>query len=114
MADITAICQRDRVSPSEQMRPLTVAAREAGADAVAEQRELLCVLLDQSDELSGLAKRGLLMRILALSDVAASLFNDSWKDALLDVTFNVYGDGSRASLDASEAMRAELVEVAHD
>ena len=79
------------------------AARRVGGDAAAEQRELLCMLLDSENDLSGFAKRGLLMRVLDLSDVASDLFEGNWENPLLTVS-KVYGINSQA-FDAAERMK---------
>jgi hypothetical protein len=87
-------------------RPLSKAARQVGADAMTEQRDLLHVLLDR--KLSGVAKRGVLMRIIALSDVAADLFDGRWSpDNPHALASRVYGDGTKATIQAFDALRAQ-------
>lgn len=82
--------------------------RQIGADASAEQRELLCLLLDEADSLSGMARRGILMRALALADISAELFEGAARDKdpyLLAAA--LYGDGSAAASKAADAVRAD-------
>ena len=61
------------------------------------------MLLDSENDLSGFAKRGLLMRVLDLSDVASDLFEGNWENPLLTVS-KVYGINSQA-FDAAERMK---------
>ncbi|CAM3884801.1 hypothetical protein [Roseateles saccharophilus] len=101
MAEITA----DR-SEIEQL-PLGPGARQLGADAVAEQRELLSLLLDESNQFSGFAKRGMLMRILDLSDLAAELFEGVSGDEPYILAGRLHGLGNKACSEAAAAIQAE-------
>lgn len=90
----------------EDRKPLTAVARDIGADAVAEQRELLGLLFRQESDLSGFARRGLLMRIRDLCDVAAELFEGTWTEPY-EVASRVYGSADDVAT-ACESMRAEM------
>ncbi len=91
MANVNVGQQPDElVEVDEPLEPITDSLRRVGADAAAEQRELLSILLEQRDDMSGFAVRGLLMRVLDLSDVTAELFEGNLNEPLMIVS-KVYG-----------------------
>lgn len=98
---------------AEALPALGDGSRLLGADASAEQRELLCLILDDEgkseDErsLSGFARRGILMRVLALADVTTQLFEGIGDEQPYSIAASVHGEGSSAALAASAAIWAD-------
>ena len=87
--------------------PLGTGGRQLGADAAAEQRELLCLLLDKGCEVSGFARRGILMRILELADISAELFEGCSNEDPFLLAGRMYGLGNDESSAAAQAIRAD-------
>lgn len=91
MANVNVGQQPDElVEVEEPLEQITDSLRRVGADAAAEQRELLCILLEQHEHMSGFAVRGLLMRVLDLSEVTSDLFEGNCTEPLVLVS-KVYG-----------------------
>ena len=101
MADLT-----EDQAESTQL-PLGPGARRLGADAAAEQRELLALLLEDRQELSGFARRGLLVRILELADLTAELFEGVRADDPFMLAMRLHGVGSEECSDLANAIRTE-------
>ena len=87
--------------------PLGSGGRQLGSDAAAEQRELLCLLLDQGREVSGFARRGILMRVLELADISAELFEGCSEEAPCLLAGRMYGLGNAESSAAAQAICAD-------
>jgi hypothetical protein len=87
--------------------PLGPGARRLGADAAAEQRELLALLLEDRQEFSGFAKRGLLVRILELADLTAELFEGVRADDPFMLAMRLHGVGGDECSDLANAIRTE-------
>jgi hypothetical protein len=94
------------VENSATQLPLGPGARRLGADAAAEQRELLALLLDEGKEYSGFARRGILMRLLDLADLTEELFEGVRDEDPYMTASRLHGTGS-ACLAAADAIRAD-------
>ncbi len=93
--------------PLSPIHPLGNGSRIVGADAAAEQRELLCLLLDEERDLSSFARRGILMRVLDLADISQELFEGTSDNAPYLIASRLYGMGNSECSAAADAIRAD-------
>lgn len=106
-----ATVQEDGTERDESLKPITQAVRALGSDAAAEQRELLALILRSEERLSGFALRGVLVRILDLSDLMAVVFEDGWTEPF-ELASRLHSH-TRKCCDVSRAIREEA-EAGHD